>query len=362
MPYRKENRKEHLEENKLSSIREVISIIPKSCYDNPTWKGLTYFLINMSLYCVLLFCLTKANELFLIVPLWILTGIAITGLFIIAHDAAHNTLMRNKALGKFIGRVSMLPSFHNYTSWVIIHNKTHHIYTVEQNHDPSWHSTSFKEYNELSLKNKLIHRIEWSVIGAGIYFINKIWWNGAIYYSLSKKNKKKTYSLNYDRLLGICFFLLTITITASLASPNGNFSVTSFILIWAKVFLIPWIVFSYIAGAIIYLHHIQPNLAWHTHEGWDGIKGQIEGTTNFLYPRILNILLHNIFIHIPHHVDPRIPFYNLPEATEAIDKYFPSLKENTTLSLRKYLETIKKCKLYDFEQKHWTNYKGEMAI
>ena len=44
----------------------------------------------------------------------------------------------------------------------------------------------------------------------------------------------------------------------------------------------------------------------------------VEGTTNLRIPRVFNFFLHNIFVHVPHHVDARIPFHQLPAAAEAI--------------------------------------------
>jgi omega-6 fatty acid desaturase (delta-12 desaturase) len=65
---------------------------------------------------------------------------------------------------------------------------------------------------------------------------------------------------------------------------------------------------------------------------------------------------HNIFVHVPHHVDARIPFRQLPRAAAAIAAAYPHTVHSSRLSVRAYLRTTRACKLYDFEAGHWLPY------
>jgi omega-6 fatty acid desaturase (delta-12 desaturase) len=49
----------------------------------------------------------------------------------------------------------------------------------------------------------------------------------------------------------------------------------------------------------------------------------------------------------------RIPFYELPAAARAIKAAYPGVVRERRLSLRHYLRTTKRCKLYDFERGLW---------
>lgn len=80
----------------------------------------------------------------------------------------------------------------------------------------------------------------------------------------------------------------------------------------------------------------------------------MEGTTILRIPRALNFIWHNIFIHVPHHVDMRIPFYKLPQAAEAIKTAFPDVVRESTFSMRSHLQTTRACKLYNFETGVWS--------
>jgi omega-6 fatty acid desaturase (delta-12 desaturase) len=83
----------------------------------------------------------------------------------------------------------------------------------------------------------------------------------------------------------------------------------------------------------------------------------MESTTILRAPRLVNRLwLHNIFVHVPHHVDARIRFDKLPTAAEAIAAAYPGVVRSSRLSLRDYLRTTRTCKLYDFDGGRWLPY------
>ena len=62
---------------------------------------------------------------------------------------------------------------------------------------------------------------------------------------------------------------------------------------------------------------------------------------------------YNIFVHVPHHVDMRIPFYELPRAAKAIRDAFPETVREQRFTIRQYLRTTRNCKLYDFDHGRW---------
>ena len=87
----------------------------------------------------------------------------------------------------------------------------------------------------------------------------------------------------------------------------------------------------------------------------------MEGTTVLHIPRILNTFFHNIFLHVPHHVDMRIPFYGLPSAIDALRAHFGGVLRERDYGLREYIDTTRACKLFDFDAGEWQNYRGETA-
>ena len=118
---------------------------------------------------------------------------------------------------------------------------------------------------------------------------------------------------------------------------------------WFKVFAVPFVLWNYVIGIAVYVHHISPDIAWQSRREWTRFKGQMEGTTILHVPAWVNFFLHNIMLHVPHHVDMRIPFYRLPEACDVIRKRFGDVVREKNFRFVDYLRTTRACKLYDFD-------------
>src|SRR5690606_9075192 len=111
-------------EDKPGSLLPVIRTIPEEAYDNPTWKGLAYFARDLVVYGLVVAGLVFVDNPFALVALWVLAALAVSSLFIVAHDAAHEALFKSKRLNSIVGHVAMLPSWHVYEGWVLGHNRS----------------------------------------------------------------------------------------------------------------------------------------------------------------------------------------------------------------------------------------------
>jgi omega-6 fatty acid desaturase (delta-12 desaturase) len=344
-------------------LREVIAIIPESCYKNSAWKGLFYVFRDLAIYFAMVAALLSTDNILFLIPLWILAGLAVSALFVLGHDAGHKALFKKRWLCDWVGRITMLPSLHIYSAWILGHNRVHHGFTVQQERDFVWHPYSPEEYANLSRLQKLAHRLEWSWLGAGIYYMVRVWWKRMIAFSAPKKWLR---DINHDRRFligGVALGVLSYCLFAYFFKDLSGWMTVAYVgWLVVKVMLIPWVVFNYAIGAIVYLHHINPELKWHAQESWTRFKAQMEGTMIFrVSPRFLNFFLHHIMIHVPHHVDARIPFYNLEKAADHIHDHYPGIVRDVPIRLRDYLRTTRLCKLYDFEAERWVDYSGRYA-
>ena len=86
---------------------------------------------------------------------------------------------------------------------------------------------------------------------------------------------------------------------------------------------------------------------------WTRSKAQLIGTTVMRPPKIVDIMLHHIFVHVPHHADTRIPCYELERAASAIEAAYPGLITDRRLRIRDYARATRECKLFDFETSRW---------
>jgi len=337
---------------KPRNLGPVLKIIPPECYDNPTWKGLAYIARDVSVYALALFALTRTDTWYWLIPLEIVAGFIVAGLFVLSHDIAHGSLFQSKKLSDFLGRATMLPTLHVYEAWAYGHNRVHHGHTVRQQFDFVWHPLTVEDYEKLTPLQKLRTKLEWSWAGASFYYGREIWWNRIINWEAPPKWKEqvdKDRRLLFAYIGGFALFCLALGF-----STYGTLAGALWMVV--KLFVIPSWIFIHMIGWTVYVHHINPEIKWFSRRDWNPFHGQMEGTTVWLMGPLLNFFWHNIFVHIPHHVDMRIPFYNLPKAEEAIKKNFPDDVKEVRLSPALYVQTTKVCKLYDFEKQQWLPY------
>ena len=133
---------------------------------------------------------------------------------------------------------------------------------------------------------------------------------------------------------------------------------TSAVWLPTKLFIVPFLVFVQIIGWTVYVHHVDPDIRWWTRREWTQFHGQMESTTVVRMPTLLNTLwFHNIFIHVPHHVDARIPFHQLPRAADHIAAPRTQARSGPLADRSvSYLRATRTCKLYDFETGRWLPY------
>ncbi len=334
------------------TITDVIKILPEHVYHNPTSLGLIYFARDAALYLGLIALLVVVESPFLLVPLWVLTALTTAALFILAHDAAHDSLFASKRLNYVIGQICMLPSLHVLEAWVLGHNRIHHGHTVREGMDYVWHPATPENYRSMTPTQRAMHRLKWSWLGAGVYYGWDIWWKSMMNFTPPAKIAA---NVKRDRTIVWTYAaVLSLVLLGAGAFQYGG--IGGALWMWTKVFAVPFLLWNYVIGIAVYVHHIAPDIAWQSRREWTRFKGQMEGTTILHVPAWMNFFMHNIMLHVPHHVDMRIPFYRLPEACEAIRSGYGDVVRERSFQLSDYRRTTRVCKLYDFETHSWHGY------
>jgi len=343
--------------DKTGSLLPVIRIIPSEAYDNPTWKGLAYFARDLVIYAAVVLALVSTDNPFFVVGLWVLASLSVAGLFIIGHDAAHEALFKSRRLNSIVGHLAMLPSWHVYEAWVLGHNRIHHGHTVREGMDFVWHPITAEQYAAMSTFARLRHRVEWSWWGSGTYYLREIWLNKMITFSPPAKWAK---AIRRDLIFMVAGVGLGMALFGWLGwLVYGSALGVAWMIV--KVVVIPFLGFNFVIGSVVHVHHVQPDIRWYPRREWTKFRGQMEGTTILRAPKVLDLYFHSIFVHIPHHVDMRIPFYGLEPAADAIKAEFPDTIHDEKLRFRDFVRNSRQCKLYDFERGRWMTYDQAMT-
>ncbi|MCB1250986.1 MAG: fatty acid desaturase [Acidimicrobiales bacterium] len=334
------------------SLRPVLDIIPAEAYENPTWKGMAYLARDVVMYVALVVALIVFSNPLVVVPLWVGMALVISGLFVIGHDAGHQALFASKRLNDIVGRIVMLPSWHVYEGWVLGHNRIHHSYTVRQGYDFVWHPYTPDQFASMSALGRLRHRIEWSWFGAGAYYLREVWWNKMI---VGKPPARWVSSIRKDRILVWSFVGVASALLFWLGWSMDGGALGGLWMV-ARVLVVPFLAFCFVIGSFVHVHHIAPDIRWWPKREWTKFKGQVEGTTVLHAPLGMDFFIHWIMVHVPHHVDMRIPMYNLELAANAIKAEYPDEVHEAPLRFRDFIANSRQCKLYDFETGTWMTY------
>ncbi|HXJ35132.1 MAG TPA: fatty acid desaturase [Candidatus Eisenbacteria bacterium] len=335
-----------------TDLRTAVAAIPPECYARPAWKGLAYLGRDLGMYLAATVLLAVTDHPALVLPLWLLAGLGTSALFVVGHDAAHGALFASPRLCDVVARMAFLPSLHGLAPWRLGHNRVHHGFTGRAGIDFVWHPLTPTAFATLSRPARWLHRLEWSAWGAGLYYLRAVWWARMTRLVPPRRFRRE---FHRDRaLVAVAAGAASLLALAWGWTHTGTAAGACWTLV--KTLVVPWLVFNWIIGVTVYVHHIGPEIPWYTAATWSRGRGQVDATAAYRIPRWLNFFWHNVYVHTPHHVDPRIPFYHLPRAARALEALGDDAFAPRPLALRDYVAITRRCKLYDFDRQAWLDY------
>ncbi len=287
----------------------------------------------------------------------ILGPVAIGMLFVIGHDAAHNSLTPVGWLNRILGRLVMLPAYHPYTSWSHAHNTLHHGWTNFKGRHPDFAPFSKEEYDRLPIWRRWLERFYRSPVGIGPCYMLDFYRRFLLFPS---RRHRSPYTLwfHLDRALVLAFLVGQLGLAWVLAGmvdgavlPRPVYTVLSV--------LVPWTTWIWFMGFVSFLQHTHPRMAWYNDEAeWSFYHVQLKSTAHVVFPWPIERLLNNIMDHPAHHLDSQIPLYNLPQSQKLLEETTPEHAVVIRWTPWEYLRICRSCKLYDFEQHCWTDFNG----
>jgi acyl-lipid omega-6 desaturase (Delta-12 desaturase) len=102
---------------------------------------------------------------------------------------------------------------------------------------------------------------------------------------------------------------------------------------------------------LFYVQHQFDEVYWERGEQWSYVDAALQGSAYLKLPKVLQFFSGNIGLHHVHHLNPRIPNYNLQRAHDEL----PVLHDVPTLSLLDGLRAIR-LKLYDEDRRRMVTF------
>jgi omega-6 fatty acid desaturase (delta-12 desaturase) len=281
-------------------------------------------------------------------------GLVTGRLFILGHDACHQSLTPHRRLNRWVGRLAFLPSLTPYSLWDVGHNVVHHGYTNLKGMDFVWSPHTREEYAALSPAHRLLDRVYRSGWAPGLYYMVEIWWKRMFFPSRRHMPTRRAVFL-LDNLLVSAFALAWAAGLVVAGQATGQ---SPALLLLAGA-VAPFLVWSALIGFVVYVHHTHTAVAWHDERaGWAAAQPFVSTTVHLTFPLAIGSLLHHIMEHTAHHVDMGVPLYRLKRAQARLEQLLPGRIVVQRFSWRWYFETARRCKLYDFGRRCWTDYAG----
>lgn len=279
----------------------------------------------------------------------------VTGrLFIIGHDACHQSLTPQRRLNHWLGRIAFLPSLTPYSLWEVGHNVVHHGYTNLKGFDFVWAPLTAEEYRALTPRQRLLDRIYRSGWAPGLYYMVEIWWKRMFFPSRRQMPTRRRVFL-LDNLLVSAFALVWAGGLALAAWATRQ----PLLPVMLTGFVVPFLSWCAMIGFVVYVHHTHAEVHWHDDRtAWSRAQPFVSTTVHLTFPLAIGSVLHHIMEHTAHHVDMSIPLYRLKRAQARLEEMLPGRIIIQRFSWRWYFDTARRCKLYDFARDCWTDYGG----
>ena len=287
----------------------------------------------------------------------VVAGLALGRLFSFAHNAAHENLAQNHRLNRIMAFLTFAPFLYNYRLWAFEHHKWHHP-LLNDSKPEAYKPFSKAEFDRLPKWRRALERFYRApnLIGWGAYYLIERHFKTKIYPPKYVQGPyRRAAWINTAWLTGYTLAFLYLLIDA----PRYATNLTVFESITLG-FIVPFLVFEIADGFTLYAQHTDPLIAWFkdTAVSRDGAgRGELL-TVHLQVPRIYRWWSHDTHAHPVHHLLPGIPFFTAYEAQQELDRLLGPLAIVRRLSLHWWIDTMRRCKLYDWDNHQWLDFSG----
>jgi omega-6 fatty acid desaturase (delta-12 desaturase) len=331
-------------------------LTPMSAPSTPI--ALALVAVDLALFAGCQWLMVRAPAAWMQVLVALAEGLVIARLFILGHDACHQSLTAHRTLNRWVGRLVFLPSLTTYSLWEVGHNLVHHNHTNMSALDNVWRPFSPAEYRALPAWRQALERVYRSGWAPWLYYFVEIWWT-KLWFPNRREMPTRRPAFLHDSLLVTAGALAWIAGLAAAAHATGQSPA------WLVFvgFALPFAIWNGVMGFVVYVHHTHPEVEWYDDEmAWHRAQPYVSTTVHLTFRAGLGALLHHILEHTAHHVDMRIPLYRLRAAQAVLDEKLGAHIVVQPFSWKWYLRTARTCKLYDYEAHCWTDFEGRPAL
>ena len=313
-----------------TQLRDIIRSLPREVFEKNRFKAWRSVAITIAA-SIAGFAAIAFSPWYLLPFAWFFTGTALTGFFVIGHDCAHRSFAKKVWVNDIVGHLAMLPLIYPFHGWRI-HHDTHHLYTNKLDVDNAWHPWSEDKYKT---ENPAVSRLYKALRGA-------FWWIASIFHwAMHHFNPA---SVKERERAKFTFSAAFVVVGAAIAFPTmiWTLGVWGFVKFW----VMPWLGYHFWMSTFTIVHHTAPNIQFFPEDDWNAAQSQLAGTVHCDYPQWVEVLCHDINVHIPHHISVGIPSYNLRAAHASLKENWGEYLIETKFNWDMMKHVIQECHIY----------------
>jgi acyl-lipid omega-6 desaturase (Delta-12 desaturase) len=313
------------------TLRAIVQSLPKSIFLKDRGKAWSQLGISL-LMAGLGYAGLALSPWYLLPIVWVFTGTALTGWFVVGHDCGHRSFSNRKWVNNWVGHFMFLPLLYPFHSWRIGHNH-HHRYTNHLTEDNAWAPFTPEFYGSLPP----ILQKGYQLLRGKLWFFASIvhwlqmhfaWWNFKP--EEQKCVRRSVLLVVFAALIGFPLLFATVGVWG-----------------WVKFWLMPWLVYHFWMSTFTLVHHTDTNIPFKPGQTWNEAEAQLQGTIHCEYPAWVEWLCHHINVHVPHHISTAIPSYNLRQAYGIIKDKWGDRCQERCFSWELMKRITEQCHLYD---------------
>jgi omega-6 fatty acid desaturase (delta-12 desaturase) len=316
--------------------KTIRAAVPKHLREPSLWFALGVTVAGLAYYAfgIALFVLDWSR-----VGGVVVSGFAMSALFVIGHEAQHLHFSGSKRLDTVISYLCLLPTWHAVRITTYAHVKLHHRYTNVRGYDPQWPPLSREAYDALPRYRRLLERFYRTWWGFGLYWTIEVVFLLGLHPRGPWVTRLGNYRYALDRTITVGFIAANVAMWIWIAphiGVTGPVAIGGYV---ASVLVAHWVI-----GWATYFQHTNVTVRWYaTPEQWSFYGSQITGTQDFFLG-----MRHNA-----HHIDMTIPAVHLGAAQRSLQQAF---SETLVVMVCEMPGIVRACKLYDFERQIWTDF------
>lgn len=264
-------------------------------------------------------------------------------LFILMHDCGHGSFFRSTRACTIVGGICGVLTFTPYYDWRRTH-AIHHatVSNLEKRGVGDVWTMTVDEYRSSPLRVRLKYRI----------YRNPIFLLGiapTLLFIISFRIPRR--DMNRRCQISVLLTDLALALIITALGLTVGFS------IYLKV-MIPIFLIASIGGVwLFFIQHQYKNVYWSDTQNWDMVRAALEGSSFYKLPGLFRWFSGNIGYHHIHHLNPRIPNYNLRRCYREI----PEVREITPITVRISLRSMF-LQLWDDKTRQLVNFRKVKMI